>query len=179
MVPSQTRSDILGKKSILAPVIGGVVGGLALAALTVLAILLGCRRRHRKYQLPVDENTITVYRLYQAGRPSLRLPSGPDGSGSRETPATNVIPSKARQSAQTPSDRHPPTASTPSASALSGSGSRNARSVAGRDPHNTHASQVSVTEVQELRAEMENLRRVLENRHVTVDRVDAPPSYAA
>lgn len=184
----------------MGPVVGGVVGGLALIALALLAVLFWRRRRRILSPSPSEgkiENldnefrptpnpAIAVYSLPLGGT---RTQLNNAGTQSREmlatTPATTTVTSsesrssKAQEAARgryqtSPSSPLTGNTTTPSASSysnpVSNSGSSNPPS--SREPP---SDIVSSSDVQGLRAEVANLRRAMEE--IQLERTEAPPSY--
>ncbi|KAK7685151.1 hypothetical protein QCA50_011514 [Cerrena zonata] len=179
--PTQTQTTSEKHRSIAGPVAGGVVGGLALLLLVALGAF--CVRRRNRTEIPYVEafttgpNIVTYEGLTLLNHQDPTLPpqrtqreepSRPLGVSEKQAPDNSVsAPS---------SSREPPT--TPSA--VSGSSQNTGRS--GRSGRSrgtdsrSNRSQLSATEVQGLRSEVENLRRFMQQ--IQVERIEAPPSYA-
>jgi len=174
------------KTSIVGPVVGGVVGGLGLIAIIVLAFVFWRRRQRRKFafggRMDMDEMAtssppvagVTIYSL-DAHRDSLQR-LNPEGRESRDiitpgvTTTTDTRISKAREAALDRYPQPPIPVSTTSATDFSGSGSGSSPPASSREPPTTI---VSPTEVQGLRVEVENLRRAMQE--IQADRIDLPP----
>ena len=178
------------KKSVVGPAVGGVIGGLALLGVVVLGAFFWKRRikhqfpSHDKVEMQGDvlERPMTVpynYNPYeqQQGPESapLRQVQPSQSSVVLPTVATQggvLASSKAREAAGYLSHRTLP-------STVSSSGPSSSGPASSREPP-TEASgptvaHISPTEVQGLRAEVENLRRAMEE--IQAERMEAPPGY--
>lgn len=185
------------KSSIVGPVVGGVVGGLGLIALAVLAFFFWRRRQRAR----ASESTAKLYEIDEmetqfepTPNPAIALYSLPaDHSTSRDhldperrqshdaylspVPMTSAGDSQPRLTKAQEAARHRyqpsgytlATSDTTSSAPHSNPASNSGSS--GQEP----PSVVSPSEVQGLRTEVENLRRAMDE--MQMERIEAPPSY--
>lgn len=111
--------------------------------------------------------------------PPLSSPTDPYAANAFETPAP-VVSSKARERALNQMHHYAPSSVT--SSSVTGSGAGSAVSGSSQEPlspgtRRTTSGSLSPTDVLSLRAEVENLRRVMQE--IRAERLEPPPEYGA
>lgn len=193
--PSAVPSDTAKKSSNTGAIVGGVVGGVGGAALLALLGFLYWRRRHPRAASPeaghVDLITPVPFTYAPPSGPpamseaaplhgvgvgygvGLGLPASKAQEAVASAGASGSRPTQSTLSAPRPSQ------STPSASAYSSSSgagsSRNLPAGAVVSPTASTDTGLSHSDVQGLRTEVENLRRVMQTLHETT--YEPPPGY--
>ena len=186
------------KTSIVGPVVGAVVGGLLFIALVLAGVLFWRKRKRQQQNAPYyDKDYVEAQPFGTSGNvvsyTDLTLTGGSQPRTDIES-ATVVRPglppslrdeqehssglsAKAREAMMgarfttnpTPSTTYPSPPASNSAYSSSGAPSS-------REPPTEAGSPLSHSDVQGLRMEVENLRRVMQE--IQAERVEAPPSYA-
>ena len=172
-------------KSNVGAIVGGIIGGLAgLGLLVILGLYL--RRRSRAEDDIAEKAEVDPAQTTFRPVPYEYTPYQPPSNGVQEVPATDVssepnqpsqpAPSKAREAAfpATPVRRTPPT-STSGFTTTSGAASSIEPPSTAPTSSRSGTSPISPQDVQGLRAEVENLRRVMQS--FQNDRLDPPPLY--
>ncbi|KZT10711.1 uncharacterized protein LAESUDRAFT_643898 [Laetiporus sulphureus 93-53] len=186
--PMPTVSEPSVNSRNIGAIVGGVVGGVVGLAAVLVAIFLWRRRSRRMPRL--IEKDLIVEHPEPVPFPYNATPYGMNEQTGMESTAESfpLIPSKLREHMQSAlhGQQHASgsTSLTPSiTSTMPTSGqeplatSENSGTVpaSGQEPPSTVVSSTSPNEMISLRAEVENLRRVMVE--IQTDRVEAPPSY--
>ncbi|EMD37588.1 hypothetical protein CERSUDRAFT_114227 [Gelatoporia subvermispora B] len=178
--PSSTSITEATKSANVGAIVGGVVGGVAVIGFAVIGILLW-RRRLRQMSDEGEKADHSVgspepfpYSTMASLPPSSSQPVDIPGPSTHENPAygqaVSIAPtSKMRELMLNHSEaqRRP----NPTSSAASGS----TQPASSREPPSSNSGGLSPSEVSELRTEVENLRRVMQE--IQADRMEPPPGY--
>lgn len=179
-VPSSNSTLQPKKKSVVGPVVGGVIGGLAIMICVVGAFLW--RRRatrpssmqnktdkveNEPMTVPYDYNPFTeMSQNPMPSQSSLPLPAVPNQSGV-------ILSVKAREAAGYLNHRTPPSTLDSDPTSTSAEFRRPAPA-SGRAP-SSETPRVSTSDVSGLRHEVENLRQAMQE--LQAERLGAPPGY--
>lgn len=189
-------TNLAQKSSIVGPVVGGVVGGLGLIALALLALFFWRRRQRAR----ASESTAKLYDIDEVDsqfqptpNPAIALYSLPaDHSTSRDhldpegrqshdvypspVPMTTVTsPARLTKAQEAARRRHQPSGYTTTTSDMMSSAPHSNPASNSGSSDREAPSVVSPSEVQGLRTEVENLRRAMDE--MQMERIEAPPSY--